>query len=83
MTANPNAGMLDKVVMNDTITATYTPLGLMPKDTYDLIVSTNASLCSLAHCEHLTKKQRKAIWKACVQLSAIADTDDADDDPFA
>lgn len=55
----------------------------MPKDTYDLIVSTNASLCSLAHCEHLTKKQRKAIWKACVQLSAIADTDDADDDPFA
>jgi len=70
--------------MNKTTEAIYTPLGLMPKDTYDLIVNTNASLCSLAYCEHLTKKQRKAISKALVQLSKINEANETDDDdPFA
>ena len=84
MTANPNAGLLDKVVMNDTITATYTAVnGLIPKATYDLIVEANERLSKLAFSEGLTKKQLKAINKAWSALSEIVNSDTAeDDDPF-
>jgi len=67
--------------MNKTTEAINTPLGLIPKETYDLIVDTNASLCSLAYCEYLTKKQRKAISKALVELSKINEAED-EEDPF-
>jgi len=83
MTANPNAGLLDKVVMNDTITAKHTSQGLIAKETYDLIVEANESLSKLAYSEGLTKKQLKAINKAWSALSEIVNSDTAeDDDPF-
>ena len=65
-----------------TTEAINTPLGLIPKETYDLIVDTNASLSSLAYCEYLTKKQLKAINKAWAELSKINEADE-DEDPFA
>ena len=83
MTANPNAGLLDKVVMNNAITATYTKNGLIPKATYELIVEANERLSKLAYSEGLTKKQLKAINRAWSALSAIVESEPADDDPFA
>ena len=83
MTANPNAGLLDKVVMNETITAKHTTQGLIAKETYDLIIEANERLSKLAYSEGLTKKQKRAINKAWSALSAIVESEpEADDDPF-
>ena len=84
MTANPNAGLLDKVVMNDTITATYTAVnGLIPKATYDLIATTTDNLGALLYHDGLSNKQKRAIAKAHKALNALVVYPQADDDPFA
>jgi hypothetical protein len=69
----------------ETTEAINTPLGLIPKETYDLIVETNERLSKLAYSEYLTKKQLKAINKAWSALSKIvnSDTQDDEEDPFA
>lgn len=83
MTANPNAGLLDKVSMNETITATYTAVnGLIPKATYDLIATTTDNLGALLYTEGLTSKQKRAIAKAHKALSVLVVYPQADDDPF-
>jgi hypothetical protein len=83
MTANPNAGLLDKVVMNETIPATYTAVnGLIAKATYDLIATTTDNLGALLYHDGLTNKQKRAIAKAHKALNALVVYPQADDDPF-